>query len=148
MSNDLQKAWDRFLIEGFYKYPYDSVQHAAAVFVAKNQISFEQFNTLKRIPKTFRHQKVTTVRFVCAFLPTIAKVLWQHRIDQLDSLAAAVSKLNSDAREIPVDEDKRNDEANEIARAKRQATKASRQKQAMGDLYEKHRRSSQWGVTK
>lgn len=146
--NDLQKAWDRFLVESFYKFPNDKANHAAHVFALKNNISFEELKNLKRVPKTFHHQKVTVSRFVCAFLPTIAKVLWAHNIDQLDKLAAAVSKLNSDARERPVDDEKRRAEMSEIVSSKAEMRLAMKKKKAMGALYEKHGRNNQWGVTK
>lgn len=146
--SDLQKAWDRFLIQSFYEYPYDSIQHVAQVFISKNGLAYEQFNALKRIPRNFHHQRVTAVRFVCAFLPKIAETLWKHNISQLEALAAAVSKLSSDAREIAVDEDKRKAEGNELRRSKDQAKRAYEKKQAFSDRFEKHRRSAQWGVTK
>ena len=146
--NELQKAWDRFLVESFYKFPHDNANHAAHVFTIKNNISHEDLQKLKRVPKTFHQQKVTVLRFVCAFLPTIAKVLWEHNIDELDKLAAAVSKLNSDARERPVDEEKRKSEMSEIASSKAEMSLAMKKKKAFGNLYAKNKRNNQWGVTK
>ena len=145
---DLQKAWDKFLVESFYKFPYDNANHVAAVFIARNKINYEVLKELKRVPKTHHHQGVTISRFVCAFLPTIAKALWDHNIDQLDKLAAAISKLNSDAREKAVDSEKLKKEIGEIKSAKAQDSLTKRKKKAMSNLYQKYNRSNQWGVTK
>jgi hypothetical protein len=85
---------------------------------------------------------------VCAFLPTIAKALWDHNIDQLDKLAAAVSKLSSDAREKAVDNEKLKKEVNEVRSSKNQNNLTKIKKKAMSNLYQKYNRSNQWGVTK
>ena len=146
--NELQKAWDRFLVESFYKFPHDNAGHAMGVFVHRNNISYDDANKLKRVPKTWHHQRVTVARFVCAFLPTIAKVLWEHDISKLDQLADAISKLNSDARERPVDEEKRKSEMSEIASSKAEMSLAIKKKKAFGNLYAKNKRNNQWGVTK
>ena len=146
--NDLQKAWDKFLVKSFYSFPNDNAGHAMGVFVHRNNISYDDANKLKRVPKTWHHQRVTVARFVCAFLPTIAKVLWEHDISKLDQLAAAISKLNSDARERPVDDENHKQEINEIRRSKAEMNLTRNKKNAMRDLYKKHKRSNQWGVTK
>ena len=145
---DLQKAWDKFLIESFYKFPHDNANHVVTVFVVKNNITFEELAELKRVPKSHHHQRVTISRFVCAFLPTIAKALWDHNIDQLDKLAAAVSKLSSDAREKAVDNEKHKKEASEVRSSTAQYSLTKRKKKAMSNLYHQYKRSNQWGVTK
>ena len=120
----------------------------ANVFVSGNNITFDELNKLKRVPKSFHHQRVTISRFICAFLPTISKVLWEHSINELDKLAAAVSKLNSDARERPVDEEKYKNEMREVVNSKYENKRTFQKKQAMGNLYAKHKPSNQWGVVK
>jgi hypothetical protein len=145
---DLQKSWDRFLVQSFYSFPNDNTFHAVHVFMLKNNVSLEELKQLKRVPRTIHHNKVTVSRFVCAFLPTIAKVLWEHNVNDLDRLAEAVSKLKSDAREYPVDQYKYREETKEIGKDKRTSKITYMKKQAMDNLYAKYRRSNQWGVTK
>jgi hypothetical protein len=53
---DLQKIWDKFLIESFYKFPHDNANHVVAVFVAKNNITFEDLKELKRVPKSHHRE--------------------------------------------------------------------------------------------
>ena len=146
--SDLQKEWDKFLVKSFYKFPDTNSNYALQIFMAQNNSCYEEMKKLKRVPKSHHHQRVTTSRFVCAFLPKIAKVLWEHNIDQLDKLAAAVSKLNSDARETAVDEEKRMLDRNEITRSKQEIKRFNQKNDAMSNLYSKYRRSNQWGVTK
>ena len=148
MNDDLQKKWDRFLVEGFYLFPHHNLMYSSRVFMLKNSVTYDQLKSLKRVPKTIHHERVTVSRFVCAFLPTIAKVLWEHSSDEIDKLSEAVSKLKSDARETPVDNDKRRQERNEITQYQNQDLRAKQKKMAMSNLYAKHRRSNQWGVTK
>lgn len=146
--NDLQKEWDKFLVQSFYRFPHANANNALHTFMAQNNSCYEEVNKLKRVPKSYHHQRVTVSRFVCAFLPKIAKVLWEHNIEQLDKLAAAVSKLNSDAREVAVDEGNRVQDRNEIVRSKYEMKRFKQKSDAIENLYSKHRKNDQWGVVK
>ena len=146
---ELQKEWDRFLVSSFYEYPYAKIVMTAAMFRKEQQdLSLEDFNHLKRVPKNMHHFHVTVQRYVCAFLPKIAATLWKYNIDYLDKLAEAITKLNSDCREKPVDEFTREQEVLELRRSTYDSKTATLKRASLRKRKEMHGRNNQWHVTK
>jgi hypothetical protein len=146
---ELQKEWDRILVSSFYNYPYAKITMTVAIFRSQHQdLSLEEFNLLKRVPKNMHHFHVTVQRYVCAFLPKVAATLWKYNIDYLDKLAEAVTKLNSDCREKPVDEFTQQQEVSELRKAKYDSKTATLKRVSLRRRNAIHGRNNQWHVTK
>jgi hypothetical protein len=128
---ELQKEWDRILVSSFYNYPYAKITMTVAIFRSQHQdLSLEEFNLLKRVPKNMHHFHVTVQRYVCAFLPKV------------------VTKLNSDCREKPVDEFTQQQEVSELRKAKYDSKTATLKRVSLRRRNAIHGRNNQWHVTK
>jgi hypothetical protein len=151
MNDDLQKAWDYWLVESFYKRPYMNTGTMCGIFKGEyaGDMSWSELNsTLKRFPVHHGHISVTVTRFICAYLPKIADVLWKHSDKDIDRLAAAVNKLKSTCRSIEADSEKANSDRQQRKTSIKQMKLADIKKNGVRSQYTSHNRSSQWNVVK
>ena len=68
-KEDLQEAWDKWLLKH-----YLSNMHMGKLttwFCDEHNLTWEQFNTLKRVPKYKFHTFATPSRYLAAYLPKI-----------------------------------------------------------------------------
>jgi hypothetical protein len=151
MNEDLQKAWDRWLVESFYKRPHMNTGTVCGIFKGEhaNDLSWDELNAgLKRFPQTPGHCRVTVTRFICAYLPKIADVLWKHSEKDIDRLAAAVSKLKSTCRAMEADYLKASADRNEIRKSSDQMKLAAIKKDGVAAQFQAGNRGNQWNVVK
>lgn len=145
---NLQEDWDTCLLNGFYKYPDCNSYHLQQQFLVAHELTEEDAKSIKRMPKGYAQGKITVLRFICAYLPKIADILWKHNGNEIEHLAKAMSKSNYDTREEMADLEKWNKEVGEIRRGKRENVVNKMKVKEIDKLYDAYRRSSTWGVTK
>lgn len=147
--NTDQMKWDRYLVQCFFEKRYLNTYYLSCRFKEENNMSEEDFFALKRTPKPFsRYMRVGFARFISAYLPTIAKVLWDQKKENIDKIAVAINKSNVDTRHIEDDLTKANRDRGEMTASKRmdgRTKKIQRHNQVSWDSY---KASNQWGVTK
>lgn len=100
---NLQKEWDRTLIKRFYAADTFKMFVVVIIFKKEFNVTDEEFNGLKRIPRLYQHRNVAPRRFVCAFLPKVADILWKHKAEESSTLAEAMWKINYDVLEKEAD---------------------------------------------
>lgn len=105
-SVNLQKEWDQMLVKRFYSADTLKMFVVMIIFKKEFKVSDEEFNNLKRIPRLFQHRNVAPRRFVCAFLPKVADILWKHKAEESATLAEAMWKINYDVCKEEADLDK------------------------------------------
>lgn len=147
--NTDQMRWDRFLVYSFFNSPSMRTHRVARQFQELHNMSEEHFFALKRVPSPFfTHMRVQFSRFVSAHLPTIAKVLWDQKKENADKIALAINKSNVDTRKNPADKQKMADDKRTIQSGVYADTKSAKKKKAFVNMWQSHKRSNQWGVTK
>jgi len=149
-QEDLQLAWDRWLVMSFYKRNSEGVGKNVRIFMLKNKVDMDKMNTLLRFPKRFPYQwHISIGRFICGYLPpNISKTLWKHDFSRAEELARAINKMKADTYDRPTDVDKTKRETRERAKSKKDNLFAHVAKSSANKLFSSHRRRDQWGVTK
>ena len=147
--NTDQMKWDRFLVHSFYNAPGVKTYRIAHQFCDLHNMSDEHFFALKRVPsRTFQHMRVEFSRFVCAHLPTIAKVLWEKNKEDADKIALAINKTNVDTRKVAADENKLRSDRNAIRSNVSVGARVARKIGLFNQNWKSYNRNHQWGVTK
>jgi tagatose-1,6-bisphosphate aldolase len=145
---NLQHDWDTCLLNGFYKYPDHSTYFLFRCFVEARQLTEEQIASIKRMPNQFEHGKVPILRFICAYLPKIADILWKHKPEEIETLALAMSKSNYDTLKVMTDKVTHDMEVNEIRRSRNKMVQFAMSDNASHDNWDRHLRNNSWGITK
>lgn len=147
--NTDQMKWDRFLVHSFFTSPSVKTYRIAHQFQELHNLSEEQFFALKRVPsRIYPHMRVEFSRFVCAHLPTIAKVLWQKNKEDSDKIALAINKTNVDTRKVAADENKLRSDRNAIRSNVSVGARVARKIELFNQNWKSYNRNNQWGVTK
>lgn len=147
-KEELQFEWDRLLVESFYARSNYLMNSIVKTFCETYGVSDEEVYALLRTPRMGMHLKLGVSRFVCAHLPKIGEALLKYNRDRAFEVAKVVNSLKSDTRVNAVDREERKGERSELASARRAYRKARTEKLKDHDLWDSHRRSNQWGVTK
>ena len=145
---NLQREWDRLLIEKFYNSDTLKMYAVAYIFKRNLGITDEQFNQLKRIPRLPGQTNVYTSRFICAYLPKIADILWKHKASEVETLADAMSKIKYDVSKIEVDYDKITREKANIAYSRKKARQSALSQLASDKINKGLNRNRTWNITK
>lgn len=145
---NLQREWDRCLIQKFYNASTLKMYIVSAIFKKDFGITDEQFYKLKRIPTHPGHRNVYARRFICAYLPKIADILWRHKIEELDTLATAMSKINYDAIKFEIDYDKASKDRHSVAYSKKKNRQAELSLKHSKEWHKGINHNNLWGVTK
>ena len=145
---NLQREWDRLLIQKFYEADTAKMYIVSSVFKKNLGVSDEQFDELKRIPRAFGHNRVYARRFVCAYLPKIADILWKHKLEELETLATAMSKINYDAMKSEIDYDKITKERASIGYSKKKEKQSSMSNLKSKEWHKAINHNNLWKVTK
>lgn len=147
--NTDQMRWDRYLVQCFFEKKYANTYYLSCRFKEENNMSEEDFFALKRTPRPFASQmRVGFARFISAYLPTIAKVLWDQKKENIDKIALAINKSNADTRTKECDVTKANQERNEMVTSKRMDGRTKRIQRLNQVSWDSYKASNQWGVTK
>lgn len=147
--NTDQMKWDRFLVHSFYNAFGVKTYRIAHQFRELHNLSEEHFFALKRVPGPIsQHMKVEFPRFVCAFLPTIATVLWEKNKEDADKIALAINKTNVDTRKKAADENKLRSDRNAIKSNVDIGARVARKLNLFNRNWKSYNRNHQWGVTK
>lgn len=145
---NLQREWDRLLIEKFYNSDTLKMYAVAYMFKKNLGITDEQFDQLKRIPRLPGQKNVYTSRFICAYLPKIADILWKHKASEVETLSDAMSKIKYDVSKIEVDYDKITREKANIAYSRKKARQSALSKFASDKINKGLNRNRTWNITK
>ncbi len=145
---NLQREWDRLLIEKFYNSDTLKMYVVAHIFKRNFGITDEQFGQLKRIPRLPGQTNVYTSRFICAYLPKIADILWKHKANEVETLADAMSKINYDVSKIEVDYDKITREKANISYSRKKAKQFILSNKLSDTVSKATNRNRTWNITK
>jgi hypothetical protein len=147
-KKQLQFEWDRLLVESFYVRSNYSMSLVVKMFNEAYETSDEEVFALLRTPRMGFQLKIGVSRFICAYLPKIGEALWKYNKDRAFEVAKVVNSLKSDTRINAVDEEKVRKEHTEVGYAKRKYRQARTERVKDNELWNAHRRSNQWGVSK
>ena len=145
---NLQREWDRLLIEKFYNSDTLKMYVVAYIFKRNFGITDEQFDELRRIPRLVGQKNVYTSRFICAYLPKIADILWKHKAEETETLANAMCKIKYDAEKLEFDHAKINRERANISYSKKQAQQFVLSDKVSDTVSKAANRSRTWNITK
>ncbi len=145
---NLQREWDRLLIEKFYRHDTLKMYVVSYIFKKNFNLTDEQFNQLKRVPKLPGQKNVYTSRFICAYLPKIADILWKHKAEETETLANAMCKIKYDAEKIEFDRAKINRERANISYSKKQAQQFVLSDKVSDTVSKATNRNRTWNITK
>ena len=147
--NTDQMKWDRYLVQCFFEKRYLNTYYLSCLFKEENNMSEEDFFALKRTPRPFASQmRVGFARFISAYLPTIADVLWDQKKENIDKIALAINRSNVNTRTRECDVTKANQERNEISTSKSMNSRIKRIQHYNQLSWNSYKASNQWGVTK
>lgn len=144
----VQKDWDTCLLNGFYKYPDCNSYFLRQQFLVTQGLTDEDAKHIKRFPNGQAQTRVTILRFICAYLPKIAEILWKHKPEEIETLANVMSKSNYDCQEKMSDITQWKEDVSQIVKGQRQFEVAKNKKKEIKKLYESHRANSTWSITK
>ena len=145
---NLQEDWDTCLLNGFYHHRDCNIEFLLNEFSVVRGLTLEQKYTLKRIPRRPWHYKSTVLRFICAYLPKIADILWKHKSSDIETLAKVMAKSSYDTQ-IEMEPDKQR--TRDMAQFKRDEKKylgSLTKKGELGKRFKSYSRNNTWGVTK
>lgn len=145
---NLQREWDRLLIEKFYNSDTLKMYAVAYMFKKNLGITDEQFDQLKRIPRLPGQKNVYTSRFICAYLPKIADILWKHKASEVETLANFMCHIKYDVSKIEVDYDKITREKANITYSKKKAKQFILSDIATDRVNKRSNRNRTWNITK
>ncbi len=145
---NLQREWDRLLIEKFYRHDTLKMYVVSYIFKKTFNLTDEQFNQLKRVPKLPGQKNVYTSRFICAYLPKIADILWKHKAEETETLADAMSKIKYDVEKLEIDYDKITREKANISYSKKKAKQFILSDIATDRINKRSNRNRTWNITK
>ena len=145
---NLQREWDRLLIEKFYRHDTLKMYVVSYIFKKTFNLTDEQFNQLKRVPKLPGQKNVYTSRFICAYLPKIADILWKHKAEETETLANAMCKIKYDVEKLEIDYDKITREKANITYSKKKAQQFILSDIATDRVNKRSNRNRTWNITK
>ncbi len=145
---NLQREWDRLLIEKFYRHDTLKMYVVSYIFKKTFNLTDEQFNQLKRVPKLPGQKNVYTSRFICAYLPKIADILWKHKAEETETLANAMCKIKYDVEKLEIDYDKITREKANISYSKKKAKQFILSDIATDRINKQSNRNRTWNITK
>ena len=145
---NLQREWDRLLIEKFYNSDTLKMYVVAHIFKRNFGITDEQFNELIRIPRLVGQKNVYTSRFICAYLPKIADILWKHKAEETETLADAMSKIKYDVKKLEFDHDKITRDRANIAYSKKKSQQFVLSDKLSDEVSKATNRNRTWNITK
>ena len=145
---NLQREWDRLLIEKFYNSDTLKMYVVAYIFKRNFGITDEQFDELRRIPRLVGQKNVYTSRFICAYLPKIADILWRHKAEETETLADAMSKIKYDVEKLEFDYEKITREKANITYSKKKAKQFILSDIATDKINKRSNRNRTWNITK
>ena len=118
------------------------------IFKRNFDITDDQFDELKRVPKLIGQRNVYARRFICAYLPKIADILWKHKHEEIETLADAMSKIKYDVDKVEFDYDKINRDRSAITRSKKASLAAALSKKESNKWHKSINLGKTWNVTK
>lgn len=132
-NEDLQRAWDRWLVLAFYKAGRLQMWLVVRQFIETSEITEDEFKSLKRIPWSREAWLASAGRFVCGYIPKLGEYLWKHAGAPIEKIAVRVSSSKLEARQFNGDREyralnqqtKRNMETSKAAVAARKNYNAS-----------------------
>lgn len=145
---NLQREWDKALIERFYLAVGLKMFMLETEFKKQFNLSEEQFKTLYRRPKGFNQRNVAPRRFICAFLPKIADILWKHKPEEIETLASAMSKIKYDTQKVEEDYDKISEDRKAVHNSMRAEKQAMLSKAKTKEWFDSYNKKTTWNVTK
>ena len=101
----LQELWDRNLIKIFKNNKIIYMNVCINDFLSSENISYNEFVILKRVPKWPHQQRCNVLRFIAAYLPDLNEKLWDTKWTE-DQLIDWLNKKNINTLLAPVDNHK------------------------------------------
>ena len=145
---NLQEDWDTCLLNGFYHYRECNIEYLLNEFSVIRGLTMEQKYTLKRIPRTKWQHKSTVLRFICAYLPKIADILWKHKPEEIAQLAKVMAKSSYDTNIEMSDHNQYHKDRAQFMRDQKKFKEALVKKGEMNKLFKSQNRNQTWNVTK
>jgi len=108
-QEDLQEAWDRWLLKNYLG--NNNMGRQSTWFCGEHNLTWEQFNTLKRVPKYKFHVFATPSRYLAAYLPKIWE--WLMAGKEADQIIGYLKRFDIDTLDKPIDLKKSASEAKE-----------------------------------
>lgn len=145
---NLQREWDKALIDGFYTADNKKMYQVLFLFKKDFGLTDEQLDSLVRLPKGFAQRNVDRRRFICAFLPKIADILWKHKASEIETLASAMSKIKYDTQKVEEDYDKISEDRKAVHNSMRAEKQAMLSKAKTKEWFDSYNKKTTWNVTK
>ena len=146
---DLQADWDHCLVSGFYKHPGGQSGKLAYHFMRARQIDFSTFRSLERTPRLDHHRACTVLRFICGYLPVLAKRLWQDGQNQWPAARETLAWLATSAIKTQTNESaQQRSEIAERNRDRRVFQQTMLDSAIAHGQRQAHNRGEQWAVCK
>ena len=101
----LQELWDRNLIKIFKNNKIIYMNVCINDFLSSENISYNEFVILKRVPKRPHQQRCNVLRFIAAYLPDLNEKLWDTKWTE-DQLIDWLNKKNINTLLTPADKHK------------------------------------------
>ena len=98
-KEDLQEAWDKWLLKH-----YLSNMHMGKLttwFCSEHNLTWDQFNDLKRVPKYKMHSFATPSRYLAAYLPKIWELLMAGKTNE--EILAYLKRFKVRTLDNPID---------------------------------------------
>jgi len=108
-QEDLQEAWDRWLLKNYLS--NNNMGRQSTWFCDDHNLTWEQFNTLKRVPKYKFHVFSTPSRYLAAYLPKIWEWLMANK--DADQIIGYLKQFDIHTLDKPNDLKKSAEEARE-----------------------------------
>ena len=143
-----QEDWDTCLLNGFYHHQDCNILFLYQQFTISRKLSMEESSKIKRIPRTPWHGKSTVLRFICAYLPKIADILWKHKPEEIEQIAKIMAKSSYDTQIEMKDNVQYAREKAQFVRDDKKYKEALTKKSEFHKRFTSRNRNNTWGVTK
>ena len=98
-QEDLQEAWDRWLLRNYLSNAH--MGKLATWFCDEHNLTWEQFNTLKRVPEYKFHTFATPSRYLAAYLPKIWE--WLMSGKEANEIIGYLKRFKVRTLALPID---------------------------------------------
>jgi hypothetical protein len=98
-QEDLQEAWDKWLLKHYLSNIH--MGKLTTWFCSEHNLTWDEFNKLKRVPKYKIHSFATTSRYLAAYLPKIWELLMAGKTNE--EILAYLKRFKVRTLDKPID---------------------------------------------
>ncbi len=98
-QEDLQEAWDRYLLRNYLS--NSKMGKLTTWFCSEHNLTWEQFNAFKRVPKYKFHTFSTPSRYLAAYLPKIWE--WLMTGKDANEIIGYLKRFDICTLDLPID---------------------------------------------